>query len=175
MVDKRQRVLLGLLGASIAIAACAIVLSYGLDRLADATASIDRYDDRIARLRQTAPDASITRESIDSLQKEIGELEARFYGPEEMNPYLFGTIVKQKLAARGMEVLRYQVIDVKGSTVLEFSVSGSIRSFLGFLRDVSQAEKIWTIPSMTCRVREGTERVDAVFRIRYAVIDPASG
>ena len=62
----------------------------------------------------------------------------------------------------------------KGTTVLEFSVSGSIRSLLGFLRDVSQAEKIWTIPSLTCRIREGTERVDAVFRIRYAVIDSPS-
>ena len=175
MVDKRQRVLLGLLGLSVAIASCAIVMSFLFDRLADATADIDRYNARIARLHQSAPEASVAQESIESLREEISELGARFYGPEEMNPYLFGTIVKQKLAAGGMEVSRYQVIDVKGSTVLEFSVSGSIRSFLGFLRDVSQAEKIWTIPTMTCRIREGTERVDAVFRIRYAVIDSPPG
>jgi hypothetical protein len=171
MIDRRLKVLLILLGGSIAIAACAITLSFGLDRLAEARANVDRYEDRIARLRRAAVESSGAPESIDSLQREIADLRARFYGSDDMNPYLFGTIVKQKLAARGMEVSRYQVIDIQGSTVIEFSVSGSIRSFLGFLRDVSQADKVWNMPFMTCGIREGTERVDAVFRIRYAVID----
>ncbi len=83
MIDKRLRFLLSLLAGSIAIAACAVTLSYGFGRLSEAAASVDRYTARIERLRQTSMEASDPQESIESMQKGIADLSARFYKPKK--------------------------------------------------------------------------------------------
>jgi hypothetical protein len=68
-------------------------------------------------------------------------------------------------------VLRYQVVEVKGAPYVEFTASGSARSFVIFLRDISDDGTAWTIPSMSLKIREGTDVADAAFRIGYATAD----
>jgi hypothetical protein len=105
----------------------------------------------------------------DALRKDVQQRGARFYAKDETDPYAFGAVIRKELASLGISVLRYQVIDVKGASYLEFSVSGSARSFVQFLRAVSQAPKVWSIPSMTLSVEEGSGMVNVDFRIGYAI------
>jgi hypothetical protein len=174
MTDRKTKVLLSLLAAALAIVAVGIVLSTGLERLVDARAAAERYEMRIAKLRKFLPTSLDLNASRDALRKEIAATESRFYSVDEMNPYSFGAVVKRKITSLGINVQRYQVIDVKGTSYVEFSAYGKARSFVTFLRDVSESEKMWTIPSMSMTLREGSDIVDAVLRIGYAVVDSKS-
>ncbi|OHD68457.1 MAG: hypothetical protein A2177_03500 [Spirochaetes bacterium RBG_13_68_11] len=171
MVDRRQRVLLLILAAAAGISASGIAVSEGVGRLAAARADAVRYEARIARLRESVPTAVVGAGAREVLADEIAARRARLYGPDEMNPYSFGTLVKSTLSSRGISVLRYQVVEVKGAPYVEFTASGSARSFVSFLRDVSDYGKAWSIPSMSLTLREGTDSADMVFRIGYATAD----
>jgi len=171
MIDRRQRVLLLLLAAVAGIAASGIAVSEGVGRLTAARADAARYEARIARLRESVPAAVGGARAREALADEIAARRARLYGPDEMNPYSFGTLVKSTLSSLGISVLRYQVVEVKGAPYVEFTASGSARSFVIFLRGVSDYGKAWTIPSMSLTLREGIDVADALFRIGYATAD----
>jgi hypothetical protein len=174
MADRKTRILLSLLGAAVALVLAGAVLNMGSERLADAKAAAERYEMRIAKLRRSFPSAQDVNATRDVLKKEIAATESRYYSADEMNAYSFGTIVKRKLSSLEINVLRYQVVDVKGTSYVEFSASGSARSFVTFLRNVSESEKLWPIPSMSMTLREGSSIVDVVLRIGYAVVDSNS-
>jgi hypothetical protein len=173
MADRRMRVLLVLLAAAAGVVASGIALSEGLGRLAAARADAARHEARIAKLQESLPGAVDGAGAREALTEEIAARRARFYGPDEMNPYAFGTLVKGALSSLGISVLRYQVVEVKGAPYVEFTASGSARSFVIFLRDVSDYGKVWTIPAMSLTLREGTDSADALFRIGYATADAA--
>ena len=78
---------------------------------------------------------------------------------------------KDKLAAVGMDITRYQVIDTKGKISLEFVASGPALAFLVFLQDASASGKYWPVPSLTIRTHDGTGSVDVAFQIGYEVLD----
>ncbi len=170
MADRRT-VVLALLAAAVVVVAAGITAGWGLERLADARLSATRSEERIGRIRKTLPTAADVDAARTALRSEIDAASSRFYAAEEMNPYLFGTIVKQKLSAMGISVQRYQVVDVKGTSYVEYSATGSARSIVTFLRDVSSSAKLWTIPAMSLTFHEGSDKVDAVVRIGYAVLD----
>jgi hypothetical protein len=171
MADRRQRVLLLLLAAAAGIAASGIAVSEGIGRLTAARADAARYEARIVKLRESAPTGVGDAGAREALADEIAARRARLYGPDEMNPYSFGTLIKSTLSSLGISVLRYQVVEVKGAPYVEFTASGSARSFVIFLRDISDDGTAWTIPSMSLKIREGTDVADAAFRIGYATAD----
>ncbi len=174
MADRRTTVLLSLLVVAVVVVAAGIAVSWGLERLADARLAASVAEQRIARIRRSLPSAADVNGARAALRAEIDAAFSRFYSPDEMNPYLFGTIVKQKLSGLGIHVQRYQVIDVKGTSYVEYSATGSARSFVTFLRDVSSSAKLWTIPAMSLTFHEGSDTVEAVVRVGYAVVETKS-
>ena len=173
MVDRRTVTLLWLLGTAVAVVAVAFGVSLGLERLRDAHQTAARAGERITRTQGSLPSATDLLAARDALRAQIDSESGRFYRAGEMNPYLFGTIVKQKLSSLGLAVQRYQVVDVKGTSYVEYSATGSARAFVTFLRDVSTSPRLWTISSMSVTFRQGSEVVEAVMRIGYAVADGA--
>ncbi len=151
------------------LAGAGIAFNLGLERLAAARASIAQHEGLIRRLEQSLPNLQQISLQKDALQKEVDRRAARFYSADETDPYAFGAVVRRKLASLGISVLRYQVTEAKGASYLDFSVTASARAFVLFLRDVSQAQKIWTIPSLTLSMQEGSGTVNADFRIGYAI------
>jgi len=171
-VESKTRTLLILLAGACVAAGVLISLNLGLERLAAARASIAQHEGLIRRLEKSLPDLSVLTGRRDALQKDVERRAARFYTADETDPYAFGAVVRRKLASLGISVLRYQVSDAKGASYLDFSVTASARAFVLFLRDVSQAEKLWTIPSLTLSVQQATGTVNVDFRIGYAVGAP---
>jgi hypothetical protein len=154
-------------------AVCAIVLGAVLDlslkRLSSAYQGVARYDSEVIRLRRLlapGPDLLIER---DQLRARVSAGASRFYAADFLTAYTFGELVKQKLASCSMKVQHYQVIEVKGRSFLEFSVTGSARGMVFFIRAVSQQEKYWSIPSATIIEHPDGGSIDAVFRIGYEV------
>jgi len=168
MAADRMRVLLALLAAAAAASGIAVAAGEGFGRLAAARAAAARQEARIERLRGAAAGGSVGPGAREEIAGQIAARRARLYEPGEMNPYSFGTIVKDRLSSLGISVLRYQVVEVGGAPFVEFTASGSVRSFVLFLRDVARNAKAWSVPSLALTMREGTDRADARFRIGYA-------
>ncbi len=164
--------LLALLGGAVLVAAAAVALDLGMERLSAAKGRIALHEGQLRALQRSLPSAiDQLVQQRDTLRADVQQRAARFYAKDETDPYAFGAVIRNELASLGIAVLRYQVIDVKGASYLEFSVSGSARSFVQFLRAVSQAPRAWTIPSMTLSVEEGSGVVNVDFRIGYAIGD----
>ena len=144
------------------------------ERLTAARTRGARFEAQARTLQQAlAPESDLLRER-DELKREVARRVTRFYTPDALTPYAFGTLVKKKLVSCGMSVTRYQIVEVKGRSFLEFSTSGSARGLLVFLDDVSRQDKYWVIPSITVSTRQNSNVVDVVFRIGYESIDTKS-
>ena len=175
MAGSVPRRLLVVLAGAVALSAAAISFDLGFQRLRDARAVTERWEAEVRKLQQPLPAEARIRAARDSFRNDLANRAAHFYAVDEINPYSFGAAVKGRLSSLGMTVVRYQVIDLKGRSWLEFSVTGSARAFIIFLRDVSRGQKYWSIPSLSLTIREGTDTVDAFFRIGYEVIDSNGG
>jgi len=169
MAGRRLRALLALLACAVAVAGVAIAAGEGFGRLAAARAAASSLEARIERLRQAAPPEGEGAAARERIAAEITAIRARLYASGETNPYTFGTLVKNRLASLGISVLRYQVVEAGDAPLVEFTASGSVRSFIEFLRETSRSAKAWTVPSLALSMREGTDRADATFRIGYAI------
>jgi hypothetical protein len=171
MAGSANRRLLYLLAAAVGFAVLAITVDLSLERLAEARGRVTRNEARVSILQQAlAPEPDLIRER-DGLKEEVARRLTRYYAMDSLTPYTFGTLVKKRLQSAGMTVARYQIMDLKGRSFLEFSLSGSARGFLQFLNDVSLQDKYWVIPSLTVNARQGSDIVDVVFRIGYEVND----
>jgi hypothetical protein len=175
MSDRRIRGMLFLLVLAIVLSAAGLALKLGWERLCAARASAARLEEQIRELHQALPRQEQLAAQRDALREDVQHRAARFYSPEEIDPYAFGVAVRERLAARGIAVQRYQTVDVGGRSYLEFSASGSARALVLFLRDVSQAAKLWAIPSLTVTVRAPGGTVDIFFRIGHAICAAPSG
>ncbi len=171
MLASSTRRLLIILCAVAAVAVVGVTLQLGLERLAAARAGIVLHEEQVHALQESLPSMADIVRQRDALKAEVDRRTARFYAKGETDPYAFGTLIRRKLASLGITVQRYQLVDVKGASYMEFSATGPARAFVLFLRDVSQAPRLWSLPSLTLTVREATDTVDAVFRIGYVVGD----
>ncbi len=170
MVTKSTRRLLVILVVSVSAAVVGVAVDLLLERLAASRARVDRLEAQVLALqRSLAPEPELSRRR-DELAKDVARRTMRFYAVDALTPYTFGTQVKRKLQSYGLAVSRYQIVELKGRSYLEFSLSGSARGLLLFLRDVSQQEKYWVISTVTVTTRPNGGIVDAVFRIGYETI-----
>jgi hypothetical protein len=170
MAASRTRTLLAALALALVLAGSAITAVEGVGRLTAARAAGRRLEARIERLEEAQPGADVGADAREALAEEIAARAGRFYAADEMNPYGFGTLIKERLSSLGISVLRYQVVEATGAPVVEFAAYGDVRAFVAFLRGVSECEKVWVIPSLSLTLREGSETADAVFRIGYATV-----
>ena len=175
MTGSVPRRLLIVLAGAIALSTAAVTFDLGFQRLRNARAVTERWEAQVRKLQQSLPAESRIREARDLLKIDLANRAAHFYAANEISPYSFGAAVKDRLSALGMTVVRYQVIDLKGRSWLEFSVTGSARALILFLRDVSRGQKYWSIPSLSLTMREGSDTVDVSFRIGYEVINSNGG
>jgi hypothetical protein len=175
MPSEREKRLLWMLGGAAAVCAFVVVIGLGAERMASAKTTSLKYEAEVAKLSRALPSEAEAVSLRDKLKAELERGKSRFYAPQEMSPFSFGTLVRKKLAARGISVVRYQVVEMKGKSSIEFSVSGTAAALILFLRDVSESEKYWTVSSLTLSMREGTGTADAVFRIEYEVLDAKKG
>ena len=174
MITRTTRRLLMILLAAVFAAAFGIGLELTLERLSAARQKVARYESDIARLRLAlAPEADLVMER-DKLRAGIAARASRFFTVDSVTPYTFGELVKQKLASLSLKVLRYQVVELKGRSLLEFSVTGSAKGMVIFLHDVSHQDKYWSIPSLTITAHPGGGMVDMVFRTGYEMVDSKS-
>ena len=171
MPARREWQLLGILAAIGLLVALGAAFSLGAERSRAARVKAAQYAAQNEELRHSIGSESRLVSLRDQLRGELDVLKNHFYAPNEMNPYSFGTLIKKKLASRGIRVIRYQVIEVKGATGLEFSVSGSVASLVLFLKEVSESDHYWSVSSFSLTMREGTSEADAAFRIGYEVRD----
>jgi hypothetical protein len=167
MSTERRKRLFFVLAVVLTVSVMAAVTGRGIERLRTAEEKSGQYRTQIARLRQSLQMQSQSASRRQQLEDQMKIARARFYPPGEIDPYSFGTMVRKRLAAEGMRVIRYQVVEIKGRSGLEFTVSGPIRSLVLFLKEVSESQKYWSMTSLTLTMREGISVVEAVFRIGY--------
>ncbi len=172
MLAKREKTLLGILIGVVVLSGAGLGIQMGVERLTDARSKVAQYEAQIRKISQALPAEEDIVTRAAAMKAELADVTSRFYAPEDLNPYSFGTLIKKKLAGLGITVVRYQVVETGGKSFLEFSVTGSARSIVQFFKDVSEAGKYWTVPMLTLTMREGTEKADVVFRIGYEVLTP---
>lgn len=106
----------------------------------------------------------------EELTRALEEERGRFYAPGEIDPYRFGRLVRELLVRQGLEVGRYQTVEIGGTTHLEFAVSGDAARLMGFLEQVSFAGKYWSVPFLSIDGRAGAGRLECVVRIGYETL-----
>lgn len=171
MIDKQRRLLLTFLGFSLFACALAVYLFDTLGRLREVDERIAASRKKIERLQAGMQPVAGLQARQDRLVVVLKGEEARRYRPAEMDLYRFGLQVGRLLERHGLEVGRCIAVDEKPSPVLEYSVRGSILSFLRFLQAAQAGDHDWSLPLLSIkRVKEPGSEVDVVFRIGYEQI-----
>ena len=170
MFAKREGRLLFALAVLVGATILAAAASLGAERLREAREKNRQYRAQIVRLRQSLESQAEISSLQEHLKARLESEKTHFYSPREIDLYTFGAFIRKRLGVRGMEVVRYQVTELKGRSNLEFSVFGSIRSLVLFLEEVSDSRKYWGISSLSLTMHEGAGMVDAAFRIGYEEI-----
>jgi hypothetical protein len=171
MLSKRERALVHILVWTLAAVA---FLLFGYSQLAgrrEVSSSIALMEEQLARFNKKAVSASELAGRKEQLEAELAELRKRFYGKEEIDLYGFGASVRDLLVSSGLQINRYQTLELSEQTYLEFSVAGSAYGLVRFLQQVSVHPKHWSIPYLSINARGGDGSVQALFRIGYEQID----
>ena len=95
----------------------------------------------------------------------------KYYQADDMDLYRFSITINDLLSSRSLAIKKYQTVEVKDGTCLEYSVSGEAINFVEFLESVAAADKYWNIPYLTIDARKGGGMLEAVFRITYETAD----
>ena len=167
MLTAKSRRLLYVLVTTALLCGAAVSASLGLERLRAARSTAALYTEQIRVLAGSIPVESMLLSQREELDTRLERVRSRFYDSGEMNPYVFGSLIKQELTDLGLEIARYQVVQMQGQDFLEFTLSGPTVAVVDFLQTVFESERYWTIPTLTINVRKGSEAVDAVFQVGY--------
>jgi hypothetical protein len=170
MLNKREVLLLHVLVWVVGAAAAGIGFYLQLERRAEARQKIGALAEQIDRLGDRAADQDTLARRKLELSRALERGQERYYTGQEMDPYRFGTIIRDLLLHDGLAISRYQTQEVMGENLLEFAVSGSALGLARFLQRVSESPKQWSIPFVSISAGE-RGRIQAVFRIGYESID----
>ena len=171
MAARRERLLLNVMCAALALAAAGAAFDLGFERLRRANSSIRQSQAQILALQQSLRSAEELMGLREQLTRALSEARKTLYSAGEMSPFTFGLQVRKELASSGITVLRYQVIEKKGVSCLDFSVSARVASLILFLKEVSENQRFWNISSFSVTVRENAPEADAELRIGYEIPD----
>ncbi len=171
MLTEKSRTLLGVLAGTVLLCAAGVAVYLGVERLGAARSISSLYEEQIDNLAQSLPQEALLLSRRDELESRLASMRSRFYAVDEMSPFAFGALIKQELLELGMEIARYQVLEARGQSYLEFTAGGSALAMAGFLRAAFGSDKYWSVPSLTVKQREGSDVVDVVFQIGYEIRD----
>jgi len=166
-LNKRERMLLNILLWTVVITFLGIFYLLEINKKADLQERIGLLEEQLKRFRITMPDENELIFKRDDLYKELAELKHRFYFEQDIDTYRFGIIIYDLLVSSGLEINRYETMDVGKNTLLEFSVRGNALGFISFLKSVSLSDKYWHIPYVSINSRSGNGVINSVFRIGY--------
>ena len=166
-MNKREKILLHILLWTVVITFLGIFLLLEINKKADLQERTELVEKQLKRYRVKIPDGNELIFKRDNLSEELAELKYRFYIEQDIDTYRFGIIIHDLLVSSGLEINRYQTIEVGKNTFLEFSVRGNALGFISFLKSVSLSDKYWHIPYVSINSRSGNGAINSVFRIGY--------
>ena len=126
---------------------------------------------QLQKVTVKSPDSEDLQEKKDTLINRIQVEKEKYYYKDKIDPYQFSIIIRNLLSANGLNIKKYQTIELTDYTSLEFSISGGVPEFIEFLKAVSYSDKYWNISFLTLDARKGDGTIDAVFRINYETLD----
>jgi hypothetical protein len=170
MLSRRERVLIHILVWTCLAAAAGLFVYREAGRQVDIRRRVALMEEQLVKFTRRIPDAGQLAGRKERLRQELEEERKMFYAGAQMDPYRFGIIVRDLVAAQGLQIDRYQTMEIGGRTLLEFSVRGDALGFLAFLRRASLSDHYWSIPFVSINARGGGGVVQSVFRIHYEQI-----
>lgn len=166
-MNKRERILLNVLLWTVVVAFIGVFFFLEVNKKADLQERIELVEEQLKRFRVKMPDENKLVLKRDNLSKELAELTHRFYSEQDIDTYGFGIIIHDLLVSSGLEINRYQTMEVGKNIFLEFSAKGNALGFISFLKSVSLSDKYWHIPYISINSRSGNGVINSVFRIGY--------
>jgi hypothetical protein len=167
MLNKREKILLNILLWTVVITFLGIYLLLEINVKAALQERIELVEKQLKRYRVKMPDENELIFKRDNRSEELSEVKYRFYIEQDIDTYRFGIIIHDLLVSSGLEINRYQTIEVGKNTFLEFSVRGNALGFISFLKSVSLSDKYWHISYVSINSRSGNGAINSVFRIGY--------
>ena len=128
-------------------------------------------EQQIKKISLKTPDEVKIVKQKNSLYEELKEEKEKLYSSSEIDPYQFSITIRKLLSSNRLTIKKYQTIEVKEYTYLEFSISGDALGLTEFLKSVFSSNKYWYIPFLSVDARKGDGSITAVFRITYETIN----
>jgi hypothetical protein len=171
MLNRREKILLQIMVWVIIAAVFGVFLFFQLVRNAETKKDIALLEQQLARwtAQPGSEEDLLTRKA--ALLADLSDLENRFYVRNDMDPFRFGILVRDLLAAHRLEINRYQTIESGGNTILEFAVQGDALNLVEFLKQVELQPRYWSVSFLSIRTQTESSRINAVFRVGYEVLD----
>jgi hypothetical protein len=168
---RRERVMVNLL---LWVAALSVtgLLAYGqVARRGEVRQRLGLLEQQARRYGGRLVDEEALLRQREEAFRALAEERGRFYGPGEIDPYRFGGLIRDLLVREGLEIGRYQTVDIAGRTHLEFAVAGDALALARFLKEVSASGRYWSVPFLSVDGRAGSGRIRSVFRIGYETVE----
>jgi hypothetical protein len=170
MLNKREKLLLTILGWVFAACLFLILVIIRSAQMGEARKHIADYEQELRRFELIQPNKEELKNYFDDLTKEIKREEVRFYKPGEEDLTQFGKKLHSMLASYHLVFSRFQNTNDKGNRFIEISVTGSAWNFSRFLKEVFQYPKYWSISYITLTNRHN-KTISATFRINYEELE----
>jgi hypothetical protein len=170
MLNKREKLLLTIMGWVLASCLFLILIVLRSAQMAESRKQIAEYERELERFELIQPNKEDLKAYFDDLTKEINREETRFYKPWEEDLTMFGMKIHKLLASYNLAFSRFQRTNDKGNRFVEVSVSGSAWNFSRFLKEIYENTKYWNISYITLNnMRNKT--ISATFRINYEELE----
>jgi len=171
-VSRREKLLLNLLAWVVAAVVLGFLGAAELEKRAGLREKITQLEKQIPQYGAHLSGEELLEARRQSLERELEAERSHYYEPGRMDPYRFGTLVREALVANRLRIERYQTLEAGKRMLLEFSVAGSALDLMRFLEAVSASEKYWSMPFLSINARQAGGAVEAVFRIGYETLEP---
>ena len=170
-LNKREKIFLRVLLLVVIIACAGIYYYLKVERLRTLQEQIQLAEQQIKTISLKTPDEDQIVKQKNLLYEELKKEKEKLYSSSEIDPYQFSITIRKLLSSNGLTIKKYQTIEVKENSYLEFSISGDALGFAEFLKSVFSSNKYWYIPFLSVDARKGDGSINAVFRITYETMN----
>lgn len=171
-MSRREKLLVNALLWTAILVAAGLFGYLTLERRSAARERIGALEQQLAKLPSRGGDPAALDSRREALAERLAREQSRFYGPEEMDPYRFGALVRDLVIGEQLAIDRYQTVEVGDRTLLEFSLRGGSLGLMGFLQEVSLSPRYWEVSFLSISARAGTGAIQSVLRIGYETLKP---